>query len=34
LQRRDLIDEAPTYARLLGITLKHSEGKEMEEFLR
>lgn len=34
LKRRDLVDEAPTYARLLGITLKDAEGKEMEEFLR
>lgn len=33
LQRRHIIDEAPTFARLLGFDLPQAQGKAMEEFL-
>lgn len=32
--RGSLIDEAPTYAAILGVTLKEAEGKAMKEFIR
>ena len=34
LKRRALVDEAPTFARLMGVTLQDAEGQAMEEFLR
>lgn len=32
--RGKVVDEAPTYARLLGVTLLDAEGQSMDEFLR
>lgn len=34
LENGQLIDEAPTYAKLLGVELKHADGKAVEEFLK
>ena len=34
LERRPIVDEAPTYARILGVELPEAEGKAMEEILR
>lgn len=34
IPRADLVDEAPTYARLLGIGLKNADGRVLEEFLK
>ncbi|MBR5110718.1 MAG: alkaline phosphatase family protein [Clostridia bacterium] len=33
LERRSILDEAPTYARILGVELPDAEGKAMEEIL-
>ena len=33
LDRRSILDEAPTYARILGVELPDAEGKAMEEIL-
>ncbi|MBQ9197153.1 MAG: alkaline phosphatase family protein [Clostridia bacterium] len=33
LERRPMIDEAPTYARILGVSLPDAEGKAIEEIL-
>ena len=34
LARRSLLDEAPTYARILGVDLPEAEGKAIEEILK
>ena len=34
LDRRSVIDEAPTYARILGVEMPEAEGKAIEEILR
>lgn len=34
LKRRKLVDEAPTYARILGIELPMAQGQVMDEFLK
>ena len=34
LERRSLVDEAPTYARILGVELPEAEGKAIEEILK
>lgn len=33
LERRPIVDEAPTYARILGLTLPDAEGRAIEELL-
>ena len=34
IARRDIIDEAPTYARILGVEMPDAEGHAIEEILR
>ena len=34
LETCSLVDEAPTYARLLGVELPGADGRALEEFLR
>lgn len=34
LETANLVDEAPTYARLLGLELREADGRVLEEFLR
>ena len=34
LERGLVVDEAPTYAKLLGVELPQADGRPMEQFLR
>ena len=34
IERANLVDEAPTYARVLGVELKDADGRVIEEFVR
>ncbi len=34
IKRRPIVDEAPTFAKILGVELPHAQGKAIEEFLK